>query len=173
MKIKLSFLSHQSSQTPKFYHKIHVGRPQVKNPCSRALPSSESSQQKGNESGGDHSCFLKASGKGHHITSSQVLLVELVTWPHLAARGSGKCSPHLYSVPLNNTLRLFSKDIQLSNSKMPLQGSSQLSSVYDSVLLLLRALVQSQVRELRSHKLHYMANRKGKKKKKKKKRFSQ
>lgn len=48
----------------------------------------------------------------------------------------------------------------------PYRGVPQLSSVYDSVLLLLRALVQSQVRELRSHKLHYMANRKGKKKKK-------
>jgi len=50
----------------------------------------------------------------------------------------------------------------------PYRGIPQPSRLYDSVLPLLRALVQSLVRELRSHKLHYVAKRK-----KKIKRFSQ
>ena len=46
----------------------------------------------------------------------------------------------------------------------PYGGIPHPSRLYDSVLPLLRALVQSLVRELRSHKLHYMAKRKKEKK---------
>lgn len=43
-----------------------------------------------------------------HITFSQVLVVKLVTWPHIAARDSGKCSSSLGSyIPPNTSLQLY------------------------------------------------------------------
>lgn len=72
--------------------------------------------------GWNQTCFLKIqSPEVTHTTSSQIFLVEPVTWPHIAARDSGTCSPSLGSCspqPLFATLFLVAfcnRNIELSH----------------------------------------------------------